>query len=127
MLCIIYLDIRRHGKALHAFSFWITTELLHIGSLITATQTDKQQPTFLSKELRFSRKTKQEQNASKPLQRNYTPPTSITVFHILGKTTHTHTHTHSKTVKKNTKEATPEGEEKASLVHNKFVGSEVHE
>jgi hypothetical protein len=93
MLCIIYLDIRRHGKALHAFSFWITTELLHIGSLITATQTDKQQPTFLSKELRFSRKTKQEQNASKSLQRNYTPPTSITVFHILRKTTHTHTHT----------------------------------
>jgi hypothetical protein len=95
MLCIIYLDIRRHGKALHAFSFWITTELLHIGSLITATQTDKQQPTFLSKELKFSRKTKQEQNASKSLQRNYTPPTSITVIHILGKTTHKHTPTYT--------------------------------
>jgi hypothetical protein len=93
MLCIIYLDIRRHGKALHAFSFWITTKLLHIGPLITATRTDKQQPTFFSKELRFSRKTKQEQNASNPLQSNYTSPTSTTVFHIPGKTIHAHTHT----------------------------------
>jgi hypothetical protein len=54
----------------------------------------------------------------------HTPPRSL--YSTSLERPHTHKHTRSKTVKNNTKEGTPQGEEKESLVNNKVAGSEVH-